>query len=99
LQALLELSAVLRAGDERAHVERDDALVLQPLRHIATDDAARETFDDGGLSNTRFADEDGIVLGPPRQHLNDPADLLVTADDRIELALARKLGEIAAVTL
>ena len=32
LQALLELAAVFRAGDERAHVERDDALVLAALR-------------------------------------------------------------------
>ena len=32
LQPLLELAAILRAGDERAHVERDDLLVLQALR-------------------------------------------------------------------
>ena len=30
LQPLLELAAILRAGDERAHVERDDLLVLEP---------------------------------------------------------------------
>ena len=39
LEPLLELAAVLRAGDERAHVERDDALVLEPLGHVAADDA------------------------------------------------------------
>ena len=31
LQPLLELAAVLRPGDERAHVERDDLLVLEAL--------------------------------------------------------------------
>ena len=35
LEALLELAAVLRAGDERADVERQDALVEQRLRHVA----------------------------------------------------------------
>jgi hypothetical protein len=30
LEPLLELAAVLRAGDERAHVEREDLLLLQP---------------------------------------------------------------------
>ena len=32
LEPIFELAAVLRAGDERAHVERDDLLVLQALR-------------------------------------------------------------------
>ena len=35
LQAVLELAAVLRAGDHRAEVERDDALVLETLGHVA----------------------------------------------------------------
>ena len=36
---------------------------------------------------------------PARQHLNDAADLLVAADDRVELSSARQLGEIASVFL
>ena len=99
LQALFELAAVFRARDERAHVERDDALVLQPFRHVAADDAAGQAFDDGGLADARLADEDGIVLRPARQHLDDAPDLLVTADHRIELALAGQLGQVAAVAL
>ena len=97
LQALLELAAILRAGDQRAHVERDDLLVLEPLGHVLADDALGQAFDDGGLADARLADEHRVVLGAPRQHLDDAADLLVAADDRIELALARELGEIAAV--
>ena len=96
-QPLLELAAVLRAGDQRAHVERDDALVLQPFGHVAADDAAGQPFDDGGLADARLADEHRIVLGAARQHLDDAADLLVAANHRIELALARQLGQIAAV--
>ena len=34
LEPLFELAAVLGAGDQRAHVERDDLLVLEPLRHV-----------------------------------------------------------------
>ena len=99
LQPLLELAAVLRAGDERAHVERDDPLVLQPFRHVAAHDAAGEPFDDGGLADAGLADEHRVVLRAAREHLDDAADLLVAADDRIELALARQLGEVAAVAL
>ena len=97
LQAILELAAILRAGDQRAHVERDDLLVLQPFGHVAADDALRQAFDDGGLADAGLADQHRIVLGAARQHLDDAAHFLVAADHRIELALARQLGEIAAV--
>ena len=53
LEALLELAAVLGAGDERAEVERDDPLVLQALGHVAADDALREALGDGGLARRR----------------------------------------------
>ena len=99
LQALLELAAELRAGDQRAHVERDDPLVLQPLRHVAADDALRQPLDDGGLADARLADQHRVVLGAAGEHLDDAADLLVAADDRVELALARQLGQVAAVLL
>ena len=99
LEALLELAAVLGAGDQRAHVERDDLLVLETLGHVLADDALGEAFDDRRLADARLADEHRIVLGAAREHLDDAADLLVAADDRIELALARELGEVAAVAL
>ena len=99
LQALFELAAVLGAGDQRAHVEGDDLLALQPFRHVAADDAAGQSFHDRRLADARLADQDRIVLGPPRQHLDDAPDLLVAADHRIELAAPRELGEIAAVPL
>ena len=99
LEPLLELAAVLGAGHHRAEVERDDPLVLQRLGHVALDDAAGEALDDGGLADAGLADEHRVVLGAAGQHLDDPADLLVAADDRVELALAGHLGEVAAVAL
>jgi hypothetical protein len=99
LQPLLELAAIFRAGDQRAHVEGEDRLVLQALRHVAVDDAQGEALHDGGLADAGLADEDRVVLGAPRQHLDGAADLLVAADDRVELALPRRLGEVAGIFL
>ena len=62
LQAFLELAAVLGSRDERAHVERDDLLVLETLRDVLPDDALREALDNSGLADAWFADENGIVL-------------------------------------
>ena len=99
LEPLLELAAIFGAGDQRAHVEREQLLVLQAFRHVAVDDAQRQAFDDRGLADARLADQHRIVLGAARQHLDGAADFLVAADDRIELAVARGLGQIAGIFL
>ena len=99
LQALLELAAVLRAGEQRADVERDDAAVAQRLGDVAGDDPLGEALDDGGLADTRIPDEDGVVLAAAGEDLHDAADLVVAADDRVELALGGLLGEVAAEAL
>ncbi len=85
LEALLELAAVLGAGDERADVEGEHALPLQRLGHVALDDAVREALRDRGLADARLADEGGVVLRAAAQDLDDPLDLLLAADDRVEL--------------
>jgi hypothetical protein len=99
LEPLLELAAVFRAGDQRAHVEREQLLVLKALRHIAVDDAQRQALDDRGLADARLADQHRVVLGAARQHLDGASDFLVAADHRVKLALARRLGQVAGVFL
>ena len=96
LEALLELAAVLRAGDEAADVERQDTLVEQRLRHVAGDDALRKALGDRGLADARLADERGVVLGAARQDLDDALDLLLAADDRVDLARADCVGQVDA---
>ena len=99
LEPLLEFAAIFRAGDQRAHVEREQLLVLKRFRHVAVDDAQGEAFDDRGLADAGLADQHGIVLGAAREHLNCAANLLVASDDRIELAFARGFREIARIFL
>jgi len=97
LEALLELTAVLRAGDHRAEVEGQHALVLEAFGNVALDDAVREAFDDGGLADARFADEHRIVLRASREHLDHAADLLIAADDWVELSATGVFGQVATV--
>ena len=99
LEALLEFAAIFAAGQEGAEIERQQFLVFEALRHIAIDDALRQALDDRGLADPRLADQDRIVLGAARQHLDRAADLLVAADDRVELALSRGFGQVAGVFL
>jgi len=63
LEAFLEFTAKLRAGDECAQVERQNPLVAQALRHFAVDDALRQALDDGGFAHAGLADQHRIILG------------------------------------
>ena len=96
LEPLLELTAVLGAGDERADVERQEALAQQRLRHVAGDDALGQALDDGRLADAGLADQRRVVLGAAREDLDDPLDLLLAADDGIELAGAGRRGQVDA---
>ncbi len=96
LEALFELPAVLRAGDDQRDVERQDALVGEEVRHVAVDDLLREAFDDRGLADARLADEHGVVLGAAAEHLLHALELVIAPDERIELVLHRRFGQVAA---
>ena len=72
-------------------------LSLSGCGHVAVGDPLGQPLDHGRLADAGLADEHRVVLGPPRQDLDDPADLLLAADDRIELALPGQGGEVAGV--
>ncbi len=96
LEALLELAAVLRAGDEGREVQRVDLLALEQLGHVRIGDPLGEALDDGGLADARLADEHRVVLRAPREDLHDPLDLRLAPDDGVELAVGGELREVAA---
>ena len=56
LQPLLEVAAVTRAGEQRAHVEAVDHRLLEHVGHLALDDLARQAFRDRGLADARITD-------------------------------------------
>src|SRR6185369_4925519 len=56
-------------------------------------------LDDGGLADAGVSDEHGVVLRAPGGDRGDAAHLVVPADGRVELAVARELGEVLRVLL
>jgi len=98
LQSLLELAAELGACNQRAHVERQDALALEALRHLALTMRCARPSTMAVLADARLADQHRVVFGTPLQHLDGAADLIVAADHRVELAGSRARGEIDGCT-
>ena len=96
LEALLELAAVLRAGDQGGQVQRVDLLALEQLGHVGVGDALGQALDHRGLADARLADQHRVVLRAPREDLHDPLDLGLATDHGVELALGGELGQVAA---
>ena len=99
LEPFLEFAAVLRAGDHRAQVQRDDGLAAQALGDVAGDDALGQALHDRGLADAGLADQHRVVLGATAQHLDDAPNFVVPADDWVELAFAGARGEVGGVLL
>ena len=95
LDALLELAAILGAGDHQRQVQGDDPLVTQQLGHVAGGDFLGQTFDDRRLAHACLAQQHRVVLGAAAQNLNHALDLVLAADDRVHLAFAGDLGQVA----
>ncbi len=97
LEPVFEFATILRARQHRAEVERDHPLVFEALRHVARGDAARQSFDDGGFAHAGLADQHGIVLGAPAQHLDHAANLFIASDHRVKLAAPGQLRQVLGV--
>jgi len=93
-EALLELAAILRPRQHRAHVERPDFDILQHPRHFVLRDLQRQPLGDGGLADARLTDEQRVVLAPAAEDLDGPLQLRPTADERVDLPLLRLLVEV-----
>ena len=85
---------MLAPACKKPDVERAQRDVFERRRNVARGDALGETLDDRRLADAGFAGENGVVLPAPHEHVDDLPDLFVAADDGIDLALARALGEV-----
>ena len=97
LQPLLKLAAVLGPGHQRTHIQGEDSLVLQTGGHVALHDPLGKALGDGGLAHAGLADQHGVVFALPGQDADHVPDLVVTADDGIQLVLPGPLHQVGAV--
>ena len=95
-QPLLELALHRRARLHEADVENAELDAFERRGNVARRDALGEAFDDGGFADARFAGQDRIVLPPAHQNVDDLADFVVAAKDRVHLAGLGFGGEILA---
>mmetsp|Transcript_61997 Transcript_61997/g.140274 ORF Transcript_61997/g.140274 Transcript_61997/m.140274 type:complete len:275 (-) Transcript_61997:268-1092(-) len=96
-EPLLELPPELGPGNERPHVEAYQAPPLEGVWHVAAHNPLGESLSDGGLAHSWLAEQNRIVLGPPAEDLDGPADFAVAANHGIELPVGRRFRQVPSV--
>ena len=96
-QPFLKLAPVLGARDQRAHIQRENGLVLQLFGDVLLHDSLGKSLGNGGFANAGFTDENGVVLRLPGQDTNNIPDFLIPSDHRVHLLLSCPLDQIGAV--
>ena len=97
LQPFLELPAEFGARYQRAHVQREDRLVLESLGHVAAHYPLGKPFHDRRFAYARFAYQHGVVLGLPGKDPDHVPYLGIPADDGVEFLLPGALNEVETV--
>ena len=99
LHAAFKLAPELGARHQGGEVQQIDLLVQQLVGYVPLPDLLGQALGDGGLAHAGLADEAGVVLLTAVEDLDGALDLLVPADDLVQLALGGLLGQGDAVVL
>ena len=63
LEAFLKVTAVPGARDQGSQIQGVQVLIFESFGDIAVYDGLRQAFNNGGFTDTGFADKHGVVLG------------------------------------
>ena len=99
LHAAFKLAPELGARHQRRQVQQVHLLIPQLEGHVPGGDALGQPLGNGGFAHAGLADEAGVVLLAAVQNLHHPLNLLLPADDRVQLAVPGPLAEIDAVAV
>ena len=64
------------------------------MRHFPLDDSLSQTLDDGSLPDAGFADENGVVFRPAREHLLKSLQLEIAPNEWIQFGLHSRVCKI-----
>jgi hypothetical protein len=97
LQPLFELPLEAGAGLQQAEVQGLQGHPLQRRRHVLLDDAQGQALHHRGLAHPGVAGEDGVVLPPAGEDVDQLADLPLPRLDGVDAVAPSLLGEVHGV--
>ena len=99
LEALLEITPVLGARQQRAHVQRIHLSFGQDFGHCALGNAPGQPLGNGRFTHTSLTHQQRVVFAAAAQDLDGPLDLVFATDQGVDLAVLGRLVEIVGVLL
>ena len=93
-QPVFELALHPGARLQQPEVERAQRHVLQRRRHVAGGNAQGKALHHRRLTDAGLTGHDRVVLAAPGQDIDNLPDLVVAAEHRVDLAVARPLGQV-----
>ncbi len=99
LDSALELAPELGASHQGCQIQQLDLLLLEPDRHIPLGNAQGKPLCHSGFAHAGLADQAGVVLGSAGENLHHPLNLLLPANDAVQLPGPGPGGQIRAVIL
>ena len=78
------MAAVLGPGDQSPQIKGNQATTLERIGHLPGHDPLGQQFGDRRFTYAWFTNQHRIVLAAPGEHLNQPADVGIAADHRIQ---------------
>ena len=86
LETLLKVTAVFRAGKQRAEIEGVNHCLLERLRYLTIDNHLGKALGNGGFTDAGFANQQRVVLATSREDLCDTLHLGQTPDEWVDIA-------------
>ena len=96
-QTFLKFAPVFGTGNQCAHIQRENGLILQGLGNILLHNPLGQALGNGGFTNAGLTNEDRVILGLTGQNPHNISDLFVTADHRVHLLFSCPLDQVGAV--
>ena len=97
LEPILELASHAGSRLEQGQVKHAQRDLAKRRRHVAGRDAERQALHHRGFPHAGLAGEDGVVLPPAREDVDELPHLEIAAEDWVDLALPRPGCEIDSV--
>ena len=96
-EALLKVAAVLGAGHQAGHVQRQQPPALEGPGHLPRRDSLGQPLGQGGLAHAGLPHQAGVILLPPAEDLDHPVQLPVPAKDGVQFPVGGAAGQVPAV--
>ena len=93
-QPFFKFAAEFGTGNQRPHIQRQQAFVFQTFGNVIIDNAHGQAFNNCRFAHTGLTDQYRVVFGAAGQDLNGTADFVFTADHGVKLAFSGFGGNI-----